>query len=60
MASEDERVRLVDVNDLFCDEIECFVVVGNSTIYRDAHHMTATYAETLTPYIEERMRPLDR
>ena len=30
-------------------------VVGNVLVYRDAHHITNTFAETLTPMIDAQM-----
>ena len=29
----------------------CPVVVGNVLIYRDNHHLTATYARSLAPFL---------
>ncbi|MEM8747197.1 MAG: acyltransferase family protein [Actinomycetota bacterium] len=50
-ADVDPRVRLVDLNHLFCEDDRCLVVVGNTTIYRDGHHMTASFARSLAPYL---------
>jgi hypothetical protein len=44
--------RYADVTDLFCDAGRCPVVIGNSLVYRDDNHMTATYARVLAPVVE--------
>ncbi|SFI68722.1 acyltransferase family protein [Albimonas pacifica] len=39
-----EGVRLIDLSDLFCDDRICPPVRGDLIVYRDASHITATYA----------------
>ncbi|MFG3685665.1 acyltransferase family protein [Micromonospora sp. NPDC047740] len=51
----DGKVRVVDLTDLFCTETECPLVIGNVIVYRDSHHITATYARTLGPHLVERI-----
>ncbi|WP_327042806.1 acyltransferase [Micromonospora ureilytica] len=51
----DGKVQMVDLTDLFCTETQCPLVIGNVIVYRDAHHMTATYARTLGPHLVERV-----
>jgi peptidoglycan/LPS O-acetylase OafA/YrhL len=48
-------VSVVDMNDFFCRDGSCTPVVGGVIGYRDSHHITATYATTLAPYLEERL-----
>ncbi len=48
-------VPLVDMTDLLCDEGTCAPVVGDVLVYRDQHHLTRTYVDTLRPYLEERL-----
>ncbi|MBT0994633.1 hypothetical protein KIN34_10070 [Cellulomonas sp. DKR-3] len=40
---------LVDSTNLVCAPTTCHVAVGNVLVYRDTHHLSATYARTLTP-----------
>jgi hypothetical protein len=40
-------VRLVDLNDYICPDTRCAPVIGRVLVYRDEHHITATYARTL-------------
>jgi peptidoglycan/LPS O-acetylase OafA/YrhL len=44
---------LVDLTDDFCTDDSCPPVVGNVLIYRDSHHLTATYSRLLAPALEE-------
>lgn len=40
-------VRLVDLNDYICPDALCAPVIGQVLVYRDADHVTATYARSL-------------
>ena len=41
----------VDTDPWFCISTSCTVIVGNMLVYRDDNHITATYANWLTPVI---------
>ena len=41
----------VDTDPWFCVATTCTVIVGNMLVYRDDNHITATYANWLTPVI---------
>jgi hypothetical protein len=41
----------VDTDPWFCISTTCTVIVGNILVYRDDNHITATYADWLTPVI---------
>jgi hypothetical protein len=45
-------VTLVDMNGFICPQDRCSPIVGNVLVYRDKHHLTATYAATLAPTLE--------
>jgi len=52
---------LVDLSDYYCDRDKCLTVIGNVVVYRDADHITATFARTLAPFLlEEIQKILDR
>ncbi|MFD6179560.1 MULTISPECIES: acyltransferase family protein [unclassified Isoptericola] len=54
-----EQVRgasYVDLTDLYCQDGTCPAVIGGVNVYRDTHHVTATYARTMTPFIERELR----
>lgn len=42
-------LRPLDLSDAICRPDTCRAVEGNVLIYRDAHHLTATYMRTLAP-----------
>ena len=50
-----QKARLVDMTDLLCTPDQCPVVVGNLVVWRDRHHITATYSAALAPYLAERL-----
>jgi hypothetical protein len=41
---------------LFCDDARCAVVIGGADVYRDQDHLTATFANTLGPFISEQVQ----
>ncbi|MFD2131554.1 acyltransferase family protein [Pseudogracilibacillus auburnensis] len=50
-----ENVHYVDLSDSFCEDTECKPVVGNVLVYRDNGHITATYARTLGPILQNEL-----
>ncbi|ADI00557.1 acyltransferase family protein [Salisediminibacterium selenitireducens] len=42
-----------DLSEYFCDDDWCYPVIGNVVVYRDEHHISDTYAKTLTEPLEE-------
>lgn len=55
-AAQVPRVRLIDLSDLYCTPVSCSPVIGHVLVYRDPSHVSATYAQTLIPYADERVR----
>jgi hypothetical protein len=55
MAATDGGHRLVDMTDLFCPGDRCPPIIGNVFVYRDRHHITASYMRTLAPFLAERL-----
>ncbi|GGB45157.1 acyltransferase [Flexivirga endophytica] len=51
-------VHTIDLTKYFCTATTCPAVIGGVTVYFDASHMTATYARTLTPYLEQKLDAL--
>lgn len=47
----DSGVILVDLADAYCQDGRCPMVVGHVGVYRDLHHITATFSKTIGPYI---------
>jgi hypothetical protein len=52
------RVQVIDMTNFFCSARECEAVVGGALVYRDATHLTRTYATTLGPYLLREVRKL--
>ena len=45
-------VSFLSVNDRICSDENCPAIRGGVIMWRDRHHLTATFAESLAPYIE--------
>jgi hypothetical protein len=54
------RVRVVDLSRHLCDDEVCFAVVGGALVHKDGSHLTATFAETLGPYLLRAIERLGR
>jgi peptidoglycan/LPS O-acetylase OafA/YrhL len=54
-AAEAIGAPVVDLTDLYCDAEGCPMVVGGVLVHFDLHHITATFARTLTPYLDDRL-----
>ena len=50
-ATQVEGAVEVDLTDFFCADDRCPAIIGGVLVYRDSHHITATYATTLAPYL---------
>jgi peptidoglycan/LPS O-acetylase OafA/YrhL len=49
------NAHLIDLTDYMCDPDRCQMVVGGVVVTRDGGHLTATFARTLTPYLEQQI-----
>jgi peptidoglycan/LPS O-acetylase OafA/YrhL len=56
-AQSRDDVETVSVNDLLCRDGVCNPVIGLVVTYVDASHLTATYARSLAPALDERLAP---
>jgi peptidoglycan/LPS O-acetylase OafA/YrhL len=57
-ASQVDKARLVDPIRKLCLEDTCPAVIGNVVVYRGDNHLTATYANTMTPWLHSQLAPL--
>jgi hypothetical protein len=48
-------VYTIDMTDQLCPEGRCPAAIGNTIVWRDKHHLTATFAKTLVPVLEQRI-----
>lgn len=46
-----DGVEVVDLTDGICGPETCDAIVGNLIVWRDEHHLTATYSTALAPYM---------
>lgn len=51
-------VRLVDPTSMFCRDGTCPAVIGDVVVYGVTTHLTATYVETLTPWLDKQLASL--
>lgn len=62
VATARSDVVAIPTQNLFCTDDACPIVIGNSVVYRDGHHITATYAsaiaDTLLARIDEQVEAL--
>jgi hypothetical protein len=52
------RVQVIDLTQFFCSARLCYPVIGGALVYRDADHLTRTFAATLGPYLLRALRGL--
>ena len=50
----------VDLTDYLCDEQTCPLIIGTTLVYRDAHHLTATFSKELSDPLWSALEPLLR
>ncbi len=51
-----KKVSLVNFDNIYCRPSFCDAVIGNVIVYRDANHITSTFAKTLAPYLLPHIR----
>lgn len=56
VATSRDDVKEVRTADLYCTDRVCPLVVGGTIVYRDSHHLTASYAASIAPELLERIR----
>ncbi|MDQ3723342.1 MAG: acyltransferase [Actinomycetota bacterium] len=54
------RMQVVDLTDRFCSDRLCFPVVGGALVFKDLHHFTLVWAETLGPPLARAVQRLAR
>ncbi|WP_257793729.1 acyltransferase family protein [Microbacterium sp. JZ31] len=54
-ADRDGNASMIDMTDHYCTSTMCPAVLGGVIVYRDPHHLTATFASSLAPYLIERI-----
>ncbi|MCJ8505912.1 acyltransferase [Kocuria flava] len=59
-AAEAGAAELLDMNRYLCGQSACPTIIGNQLVYRDAHHLTATFSASLAGPLWEALAPLLR
>jgi peptidoglycan/LPS O-acetylase OafA/YrhL len=49
------KAALLDMTDTVCSRYRCTPIVGNVLVWRDKHHLTATYARSISPLLARRI-----
>lgn len=44
-----------DMTPYLCNEQTCPTIIGNTLVYRDAHHLTATFSRSMAPALDRRI-----
>ncbi len=57
-ATRATRDLLVDMTTAVCPSDPCPAVVNRKIVYRDGHHLTATFARSLAPALDRALAPL--
>ncbi|MBU9674060.1 acyltransferase [Planococcus sp. CP5-4] len=52
-----DNVTFADMSEYFCTDDACPPVVGNVLVYRDKHHLTTLYSQTMGPALKEYLEP---
>lgn len=53
VAARGTAVPVIDMERYFCAGDSCPVVIGGVIVYRDEHHITATFSKTLAPMLAD-------
>jgi peptidoglycan/LPS O-acetylase OafA/YrhL len=48
-------VTTIDLTRLLCDAKSCFPVVGGALVYKDIHHLTSVFSQSLGPFVERQV-----
>jgi peptidoglycan/LPS O-acetylase OafA/YrhL len=54
------RVQAIDLTEIFCSPHVCNPVIGGALVYKDLHHFTRTFAETLSAPLGRKVDALMR
>jgi hypothetical protein len=55
VAAGRQGVQVIDPTPELCRDDECPAVIGNALVYRNSNHLTATFVQTMTPWLERQL-----
>ena len=56
-AADATGARYLDLTPYLCNDQTCPMIIGNTLVYRDGHHLTATFSAKLAPPLWEQISP---
>nr|WP_307851666.1 acyltransferase family protein [Williamsia sp. CHRR-6] len=56
LVSRFRMLKPIDLSNGWCDRSFCPAVVGNISVYRDWHHLSATFVRSLAPELQRQLR----
>lgn len=57
-AAQAAGAEVLDMNRYLCGKVTCPTIMGNELVYRDAHHLTATFSASLAEPLRAALAPL--
>lgn len=52
---EVKNIKHIDFTPIFCHNGYCPAIIGNVMVYRDSHHLTNIFVESMIPFIENEL-----
>jgi hypothetical protein len=52
------RIKMIDMTSFFCNNRQCFPVIGGALVYKDISHLTDVYTSSLGPFLLRKIRAL--
>lgn len=59
VAEQNSEIMLLDFDEVFCTAQFCPPVIGNILVYRDSHHLSATFSRTLWKELYDRLQVVE-
>lgn len=60
VAARQTGTQVIDVQPMFCRRTICPAVIGDVPVYLDRYHITATFSETLAPWLARKIPDVKR
>ena len=54
--TQSERLQVIDLTEVFCGPRSCLPVIGGALVFKDLHHLSFAFAETLAPQLGRAIR----
>jgi hypothetical protein len=57
-AAEKTGIPVIDLSNIYCGTEDCHTSLGGMLVYRDQHHLSPVFAESLAPFLWSKIREL--